>query len=134
ISIMPIFVLTSDSLSRYPENQPHDFRVYLPKPLELHGNWTVSLNEFSVDSGKLKNELYVYCNLCDDSCVVDRKIPLLRRVSMKRPTNQIFALPYRIPIRLTHVSEIHVYIKDRNHAPASFLTGTVTLTLTVEKR
>ncbi|OOZ36454.1 hypothetical protein BOW52_10770 [Solemya elarraichensis gill symbiont] len=132
---MATYVLSStDSKTRYPENESHDFRVYLSKPLDLRGEWTISLLEFSVASGKLPSEFYVYCNLCDDSVVGETELPLLRRVCMKRAGTEIYSLPYAVPVKLGHATEVHVYIKDRDGAPASFLGGKVTVTLALKKR
>ncbi|KHF23988.1 hypothetical protein JV46_29720 [Solemya velum gill symbiont] len=53
---------------------------------------------------------------------------------MKRAGTEIYSLPYAVPVKLAHATEVHVYIKTGDWAPASFLGGKVTVTLALKKR
>ena len=131
-------VLTStDSANIHIGNKPHDFRVHLNTPLLLDGSWTVSLLEFSIKPKiKLKNppDVMVFSNLCNDSIVGDGELPLLRRFYLGTQRNIIFTLPYEMPVRLGHVQDVHLYIKGANMKDASFMKGTVSVTVLLKKR
>lgn len=123
-----------DSPLLHADNTPYDFRVHLPRPLTLLGNWTVSLVEVSVKLQKAlslstRPELIVCSDLCDDTVVGERELPLLRRVYTKRTTSIIYQVPYAVPLRIGHFADIHIYIGDEDNEPASFLTGDVTVML-----
>ncbi|KAJ8321126.1 hypothetical protein KUTeg_001321 [Tegillarca granosa] len=129
-------VLSSkDSAHIYPDNKCFDFRVYLPKQLTLSGNSTISLLEFTYQGTKTsKPELFIYCNLCDDTIVGERELPLLRRIYLKSSDNYIYDQPYEVPLKSVVFQDIQISIKDSNHALASFLQGEVTLTLQLKER
>ena len=127
---------STDSPLFHASNQPYSFRVHLPQPLNLKGVWTVSLLEFSLDPGQTKQrglpEVFVCSNICEDTIVGDRELPLLRRVYLDKE-NIVYQSPYEVPIKLGHFQDVHVYIRDAKHSPASFLSGEVTVTLLLRK-
>ena len=125
---------SSDSQQVYNGNTPHDFMVHLPKPLYLQGHWTISLLEFNLSVATPQPELYVCSNLCQDSIVGDRELPLLRLVNLKMAENIIYNYPYQVPLRLGEFQDVRVYIRDASNQPASFLKGVTTLTLLLKKR
>ena len=127
---------STDSPLYHPSNQPDSFRVHLPQPLDLKGVWTVSLLEFSIDTGQTKQqgtlEIFVCSDICEDTIVGEREISLLRRVYLDKQ-NIIYQNPYEVPIKLGQFQDVHVYIKDAKNAPASFLSGEVTVTLLLRR-
>ena len=127
---------STDSPLYHPSNQPDSFRVLLPKPLILNGVWTVSLLEFSLDPGQTKQrglpEIFVCSDICEDTIVGEREMPLIRRVYLDKQ-NIIYQYPYEVPIKLGQFQDVHVYIKDAKNAPASFLSGEVTVTLLLRR-
>ena len=123
-----LVVKSTDSTFTYPTNQPWDFRVRLPTPLSLEGYWTIELTEFYINNLTNK-EIFVFCSLCDMSIVGGKEVPLLRRIYLQNEKNVIFTAPYQIPLRCADVTDIHIYIKDAQDKPASFLTDPPTLTL-----
>lgn len=125
---------SSDSQHIYIGNTPYDFLVHLPKPLYLQGHWTVSLLEFNLSTTSTQPELYVCSNLCQDSIVGDRELPLLRLVNCKKSGNIIYNYPYEVPLRLGELQDVRVYIRDVNNQPASFLKGITTVTILLKKR
>lgn len=123
---------SSDSKSLHTNNKPWDFRIRLPRLLPLTIEWTVELTEISISKvieDTFQNEIYIYCSICDESIVGEKVLPLLRRVYISNTGNTIFLKPYRIPIRFTDLTDIHIYIKDRKDKDASFLFGELTVTL-----
>ena len=127
---------STDSPLYHPSNQPYNFRVHLPKPLILNGVWTVSLLEFSLDPGQTKQralpEVFLYSNICEDTIVGDKELPLIRRVYLEKE-NIIYQCPYEVPIKLGQFQDVHMYIRDAKGSPASFLFGEVTVTLLLRK-
>ena len=119
---------SSDTLVVHPDNQPWDFRVRLPAPLPLVGYWTVELTEFYTDN-VIDKEIYVYCGVCDDTIVGEKQVPLLRRIYLEDKKNTIFTTPYQVPLRIADLSDIHIYIKDAQDKNASFITGSLCVTL-----
>lgn len=122
---------STDSASTHSDNKPYNFRVRLPRSLPLTGEWTVELTEFCNDSiGRLSDkEIFVYCSICEDTIIGECQGPLLRRIYLIDSKNQIFSRPYRIPLRINDLTDLHIYIKDKNGGNASFLTGDSTVTL-----
>jgi hypothetical protein len=107
-----MLIKSSDSLELYSDNKPYDFYVHLPRPLTLMGYWTVSLLSLEVCMFSNKRaDLYVYTNLCENTIVGDKELPLLRRVYLKRSSrNEIYTHPYEVPTRLGQVQDVHIYI------------------------
>lgn len=133
---MRMVLKSTDSSTVHSDNKPQDFRVRLPRPLPLKGDWTVELTEFrnSKLTKTTDQEIFVYCSVCDDSIVGGSQKPLLRRIVLKNNNNVIFERPYRIPLRIKDFGDIHVYIKDKQDADSSFLTGESTVTLVFRRR
>jgi hypothetical protein len=79
-----------------------------------------------------RKDVYIYSNLCEDTIVGDKELPLIRRVYLKRSSpNEIFIYPYEVATRLGEVRDvhIHVYIKDETGQEASFLREETNVTL-----
>ena len=128
---------STDSKTTHTDNNCWDFRVHLPRHLSLHGLWTVKLTEFCVSGITLANfqkEIYVYCNLCDDTVIGESELPLLRRIYLEDTKNVIFQIPYKVPLRIANFRDIHLYIMDKDRNMASFLSGEVTVTLMFERQ
>lgn len=130
-------VLTSTDSSEYFENKPHCFRVQLNKQIQFDGYWTVALTEFSTESlisSKKKSELFVCCDICEESIVGGKEAPLLRRIYLgKNPKNITYSQPYYIPVKIGQLQQIAIYITDRDGNLVSFLNGPVTVTLHFKK-
>lgn len=121
---------STDSLDLYRNNKPYDFHVHLPRPLTLIGHWTVALLEAYLPWTKGKVDAYIYTNLCEDTIIGDKELPLLRRVNLKTSSpNEIFTFPYEVSARLGQVHDVHIYIKDANGQDASFLQDYTSVTL-----
>ena len=108
--------------------------VHLPKLLYLHGHCIFSLLEFNLSVATTQPKLYVCRNLCQDSIVGNRELPLLRLVNLKMAENIVYNYPYQVPLRLGEFQDVRVYIRDASNQPASFLKGVTTVTLLLKKR
>lgn len=133
---MRMVLKSTDSLPVYGDNRPCDFRVRLPRPLPLSGDWTIELTEFRNTNvtPTSDKEIFVYWSVCDDSIVGDRQKPLLRRIVVENDANVIFLRPYRVPLRTNDLGAIHLYIRDGNDAEPSFLVGQFTVTVVLRRR
>ena len=126
---------SSDSVAVHGDNSSTDFRVRLPRPYPLEGQWTVELSEFYNKYVKdtSDKELFVYSSMCDDSIVGEQQKPLLRRICLKDVNNVIFLRPYRIPFRTNDFNDVRIYIRDRNDKDVSFLAGETTVALVLKR-
>ena len=110
----------------HPSNQPDSFMIHLSQPLDLKGVWTVSLLEFSIDTGQTKQqgtlEIFVCSDICEDTTVEEREMPLVRRVYLDKQ-NVIYQKPYEVPFKLGQFQDVHVYITDAKNAPPHFSLG-----------
>lgn len=142
-----IFVKSSDTVNYYPENKPYDFRVHLDNALNLHGYWKIGVSEFFTLTSPKKTvidkttskpvttlnlkPLFVFSNICDFSSVNGREQPLLR-IIQPDPSygwNEKFYPIYYIPIKITDLTYLHLYLKDDNGLPATFIDFDVWATL-----
>lgn len=131
-------VLTSTDSSDYFDNKPNSYRVQLNKQIQFDGYWTVALTEFSseswITSEKKKSELFVCCDICEETLIGAKEAPLLRRIYLgQKPGNITYTLPYYIPVKIGQLQQIGIYITDRDGNLVSFLDGPVTVTLHFKK-
>ncbi|KAJ8313183.1 hypothetical protein KUTeg_009263 [Tegillarca granosa] len=127
----------NDCPTIYPSNQGFDFRVHLPKPQQLVGNWDISLLDFTYQGSKPISEpdIFICCNLAEEDTIVgENEIPLLRRVFARdAEVNIIYNNPYSVPVKIGVFQDVHVYITTSKNELASFLTGPVTVTLQLKR-
>ena len=131
-------VLSSTDSSEYFDNKPNCFRIQLNKQVQLDGYWTVALTEFTTESwnsNKKSREVFICCDLCEETFVGGKDMPLLRRVYLgeKPETNTIYKLPYYVPVKVGQLQQICIYITDRAGNLVSFLDGPVSITLHFKK-
>lgn len=120
----------------YPSNQGFDCRVHLPKPQQLVDNWEISLLDFTFQGFKpiSEPEIFICCNLTENTIVGENEIPLLRRVFARdAEVNIIYSNPYPVPIKIGIFQDVHIYITTSTNELASFLTGTVAVTLQLKR-
>lgn len=131
-------VLRSTDSSEYFEKQPNCFRIQLNKQVQLDGYWTIGLTEFATErwnSNKKSQEVFICCDMCEETFVGGKDMPLLRRVYLgeKQETNIIYELPYYVPVKIGQLQQICIYITDREGNLVSFLDGPVSVTLHFKK-
>lgn len=131
-------LLSSEDSSEYFQNNPNNFTTQLNKQIQFDGYWTVALTEFNAESwlstSKI-HEIFVCCNICEETIVGSKEMPLLRRIYLEQKTtgNMIFTLPYYIPVKIAQIQQISLYIMDRDGKLVSFLNGAVNISLHFKK-
>ena len=133
-------ILSSTDSKQYFSNTPNIFTVQLSKQLQFDGYWVVALTEFNLKNNHLgsritNGEIFVCCDICQETIVGEREIPLLRRIILERDkdSNIIFSLPYYISVKVSQIQQIQIYLKDSTGKLTSFNDQEVTLTLHFKK-
>ena len=110
-------VSNRDSLTYFPNNKGDNFKVHLRDPLDLPGDWSVSLCAFQYrKSESMKGtNVWIQSNLCRESIVGDISIPLLRRIPVQRVRNNVivneeFTQEHFIPIVHKNINYIHIWM------------------------
>ena len=134
INMSIYMVLNSDKHSNYfPQNKPYNFKAHLLRPMNLEGNWMVSLVDFKTGTSALFHEdVYMYCDMCGDSIIDGSMHPLLRRFlcsGNKGDFSSTFPDKQYKPVSKTYIEDIHIYLKDVAGKDASFLNQPVSITL-----
>lgn len=125
--------MSSDKALKYfPSNTAYRFSTHLNIPLVLHGEWKVALVEADITSSIPKSEaIYLYSNTCGESIVDGEQKPLLRRLTASGPGiwSSLFEVPHYVPVKITELFDIDIYITDNKNDLASFINQTSTITL-----
>lgn len=140
---------SSDSSGLFEKNTPHDFTVQFDKLIHLEGYWTVALTEITLSythTSKRIGDVYVFSNICQGMFVGGTETSLLRKVHLSKDMTeqtgtknkvkvheQVFSTPYYMPVRVAQMNQIHIYIKDSDGRPSSFLNEDVSVTLHFRK-
>ena len=130
------FVSSEDSKVVYPTNNLGDFTVELPKIYDLEGQWQIALLDLEVrKTSTLMPDLYMFCDLCDNSYSSDSELPVLRRVTFKSGmrTNLMFPIPYYINLSRHIFNRFRIYIKNKVGQPISVDKGSLYCTLHIRK-
>ena len=131
---MSLYVILSSDNSKdyFPNNSPASFRSHLNIPLILNGMWRVAIVEANISTTISKTEaLLVHSNICDDSIVNGYSKPLLRRLMSVDPGNWSIILdsPHYVPIKVSEIYNIDIFITDDQGDNVSFLDQSSTITL-----
>ena len=130
-----IHLSSTDSDNVYPHNIPADFQVQLPERLRFRGIWQCALAEIQYMSGSsmtktIPSSLWLNSNVCCASIVGNTKAPILRCFPSVLDTYEYsFQNLHYYPVKLTELDVIHIYINTDDGKRASFLTGTLKVTL-----
>ena len=83
---------STESKGVFPQNQPWNIELELPKWLYISRDWIIELTELYATNvpRNSKKELYVYCSVCDTSLVSEVERSLLRPIFLENKKNQIF--------------------------------------------
>ena len=109
---------SDDSKDTYPENTAAEFRVNLPKLLELKGNWECALLDITFwpeVEGTKPDEIYICTNLIANDYAMNSLHPILKRITV--PTNIMTKVTVRLPLRefkrvtQSTLQTIHMYIE-----------------------
>ena len=124
-SIMAYIYLSSDdSLEYFPNNTNFDFTVELAQ--EFRGAYRLALCEIYFTPAI--EDLYVFCDVCSRSRVLDDLLPLLRIVRAPGEFANLYYQELTRPI----LQRIRLYIRDKSLNIPSTDIGTVRCTLRLE--
>ena len=104
-----LYLNSQDSQSTQPLNNAYDFTIDLPQPIIHNGKWKCALAEI-IFSQSIRQDLYIYCDVCDYSYVRNTYGPILRIVK----GSKVYAKPLYIPLKIQYLSRIRIYIRDEN--------------------
>ena len=131
-----IIVSSTDS-EKFFNNTPYFFTVQLNRQIQFDGYWVVALTEFNISNRKVgefdDTEIFVCCDICQETFVGDKEMPLLRRIKLEKENNIVYTLPYYIPVKISQLQQLQIHIKDRQGKFVSFRDEQVTLTLHFKK-
>ena len=103
---MYLVVGSADSKLIHPTNSPCEFIAELSRLTNLKGIWKCALVDYNI--GKQQREdLYVYCDLIQESPVHGEKLPLLRIIRRSGDISN----PYYIPVNKDYVYRLRFTIK-----------------------
>ena len=108
---MYLYVSPADSKLLYSDNKVSDFTVDLPKSLELNGRWLCALVEWGMNI-QVKNNLYVYCDIVQNSVIHGKLSPMLRIMK-----NSVISDPYYIPVTREYVDRIRFSVRTIDDKP-----------------
>jgi hypothetical protein len=131
----------NDSSEFYPTNDPSDFRVKLPRPLNLDGKWECGLINISFwpQFGTSENprEIYICSDIVGNSYALDGLYPILKRISAPENHNLKVNINYAnvdfIHVNQSTLQSVHIYIFDNKGVTPSFLTKDLYCTLLLRK-
>ena len=127
---MYLFLSSKDSLHTHPSNTCWDFTVTLPKTLNLNGKWVCSLADIAY-SNKLKGkDLYIFCDLCEGSCIQGKILPILRIVDR----SETFIKLYDMDVSRSQISQLRLYITGSDLQKPSFSSESLKCTLRLRKK
>ena len=131
---MIIFTSSRDSLEYFPDNTNDDFRLHLSEPLQLEGEWVVSLVEIYLPrlESRLPVNLIDVCSpLCRDVTTGESKEPVLRRVDAWQEDDAMvrFERALYVPVAHRTVSDIRIYLRDVDGKRAPFVNTPTYCTL-----
>lgn len=118
--------LSSDACKEYyPSNNSLDFTVKLPTTLRLDSpGWFCGLCEIEfAPMPKTSKTMLVLTDICQESIVDSKTVPLLRAVSISnnKITRKSFSIVYDkvfyMPLKQQRFDRIHVYIKSTDGVP-----------------
>ena len=97
----------------------------------------MALTEISTNGwkGDQKSEIHVCCDVCQETFIGGKYVPLLRRVFLgeNKDSNIIYTSPYYIPLKTDQLQQIYIYITDRDGNLASYLNGPISVTVHFKK-
>ena len=131
-----LFLSSNDSLDYYTGNNPASFTVRLPESANLEGNWACALRDFQCHP-QTSSDLYVFCDVIQDSYVRDRKLPILQHIPRQENGGSVVQnYDTSICFRVTrpNLNSVSIYIKDATMKTPSFKAEPTTCTLHLYKR
>lgn len=98
----------------YPGNKPDDFRYHLSEPIVLEGSgWRCALRELKTIVTTLRN-LYVFCDIVEDSNVLGKKLPIVRRIAPEQTGRLIYKYDSTVSFKVTRpvITSLRITISE----------------------
>ena len=121
-----LFLSSTDSLDLSPNNSTYDFTVTLPQT--IMGEFKIALVEMHYTSHF--EDLYVYCDIAEQSYVKDSSLPILRIVSQMGEFGNL----YFFPVTRRAIQRIRVYITNKDFETPLQDAGPIRCTLVLQPR
>lgn len=104
---------SSQSKKEFPNNRPSNFYINLPEYLQLgEGDWEVALTNLYC-SANTNAQMFVTCDLCDMSSVLEKKLPLLIHLKPKTPINNLLFVPVHTKsFNTVHLSLLSIQLNE----------------------
>ena len=117
-----VHLSSHDSKQYFPRNNTSRFTIKLPEILHLIGQWEVALCTITLPKMKPQNKKVLVCSdLCGESIIGEKRLPLLRVLVGKVPTS--FENLQYIPVRQQDIDRITIYIDSATGSQVSFEAG-----------
>ena len=117
------------------QDSANDFTIELPSELQLKGNWFCGLTEIDFKCKEANKHVYLCTDICQDSFVNKRRIPVLRCIFLKKKqVNEIYNSVYYVKVTRESLRNLRIFIKDEDMKPTSFESATLTCTLHLVKQ
>lgn len=125
-----LVISSDDSLATHPNNNAFSFIVDLPRSINLEGNWSCALQNFTFEAnnGHVQN-LFIYCDVCRESLVNEKYLPLLKMVTSTGDQSPLVF----IPVSQTSFNNIMVNIRLENRQVPSFTSRKSTCAFLLRK-
>ena len=126
-----LFLKSNDSVKYYPKNEAFYFTAYLTEPIHLeNGPWYCALRAIKtkvIDT----SDLYVYCDIIEESHVLGSKLPILQRIipNAQGQVAESFDSSIHFEITSPVMNSITVYIRTASMAAPSVASEATTCTL-----
>ena len=91
-------------------NTQYDYIIEFPRTFSLEGDWVCALVESSLKHD-LESELYLYCDVVDNTMVHGKNLPLVRTFQK----SEKYTNPFYIPVTTSRINRIRFTIKDRKN-------------------
>ena len=106
---MYVFVVSNDSILAHPQNTKAEFISELPRTLSFSGNWECALVDCYIDPALIVQDLIIYTDIVQNSCVHGELIPILNIIS----ASGNIVNPYYIPLSQYSINRIIFKILNR---------------------
>ena len=114
----------------HPQDNANDFTIELPFELQLKGNWYCGLTEVDFKSKEVNKRIYLCTDICQDSFVKNRQVPVLRCISLKKKqVSEIYNSVNYVQLSRDSLRQVRIYLRDEDLKSTSFESATLTCTL-----
>ena len=120
-----LYIKSDDSLQFYPQNTPNDFTVELPEIINLKGKWAIALLDIYIKD-TLTDPIYILTDICEQSVQNGNLNPILKVIY---PDCVHFSNLHYIPVKVSSLKRISIYIRGGSTGKDPILTNIVNLSL-----